>query len=76
MTATKLDLTFGTIFAGAVLVVLGIGELQRGQAMTPLPRPRDDGRLVESGVYRLVRHPIYGGLIVGAVGAYGGGLGG
>jgi protein-S-isoprenylcysteine O-methyltransferase Ste14 len=56
------------IGVGGVVVLLGIGELQRGDAMTPLPHPRDDGRLVESGVYRLVRHPVYGGLVVGAVG--------
>jgi len=36
--------------------------------MTPLPRPRQDGALVETGVYALVRHPIYGGLILAALG--------
>jgi protein-S-isoprenylcysteine O-methyltransferase Ste14 len=37
--------------------------------MTPLPRPRDHARLVVTGVYGLVRHPIYGGLILAAFGA-------
>lgn len=30
-----------------------------GSSLTPFPRPRTDGVLVESGPYRLVRHPIY-----------------
>ncbi len=33
-----------------------------------MPHPRDDARLVDSGVYALVRHPIYGGLILTAFG--------
>ena len=36
--------------------------------MTPLPRPRTPVRIVESGAYRFVRHPMYGGLILLAVG--------
>ena len=36
--------------------------------MTPLPRPRAAGELVDTGVYSLVRHPIYGGLILAAFG--------
>lgn len=36
--------------------------------MTPLPRPRDDAALVETGAYALVRHPIYGGLILASFG--------
>ncbi len=61
--------------AGALLVALGgllagsgLVELRAGDALTALPHPRDGGRLVESGAYRLVRHPIYGGLVLGAVG--------
>lgn len=30
-----------------------------GSSLTPFPRPRHDGVLVESGPYRWVRHPIY-----------------
>lgn len=54
------------IAAGAMLVVRGILDL--GGALTPVPRPRDDAELVETGVYALARHPIYGGLILGSLG--------
>ena len=54
------------IACGITLVVRGVADL--GGAMTPLPRPRDGAALVETGAYRLVRHPIYGGLILAAFG--------
>lgn len=39
-----------------------------GRNLTPLPRPRDDAELVESGIYTTVRHPIYAGLILAGLG--------
>lgn len=30
-----------------------------GSSLTPYPRPKPEGVLVEEGLYRLVRHPIY-----------------
>ncbi len=54
------------IAGGVVLVARGVADL--GAAMTPVPRPRDGAELVETGVYALVRHPIYGGLVLVAFG--------
>lgn len=54
------------IAAGSILVVRGSVDLR--EALTPLPHPRDDATLVETGVYGLARHPIYGGLILAALG--------
>ena len=59
----------GSRVAGLVLgicgLVLGIGgSLALGHGLTPLPRPRHDAVFVERGIYRLVRHPIYGGVIL------------
>jgi protein-S-isoprenylcysteine O-methyltransferase Ste14 len=63
----------GGLVAGAGLVVLGgllavRGVLDLRENLTPFPRPLARGRLVENGAYGLVRHPIYGGLVVGAIG--------
>ena len=52
--------------AGLALCALGLGHL--GPNLTPLPRPRDDARLVVSGPYRWVRHPIYSGIIFASFG--------
>ncbi len=48
--------------AGALLVVLGV--LSLGSSFTPLPRPRARTRLRQAGIFRLVRHPVYGGAIL------------
>ena len=59
--------------AGYVLVPLGVGlsvagMRHLGPALTPFPKPGEGAELRERGVYRLVRHPIYGGLLVSGVG--------
>jgi protein-S-isoprenylcysteine O-methyltransferase Ste14 len=59
--------------AGVALSVGGLALAVRGAVdlranLTPLPHPRDDATLVDGGIYSLARHPIYGGIIVAAVG--------
>ena len=51
---------------GGVLSLRGVFDLREN--LTPFPKPLPGARLVESGSYGLVRHPIYGGLILGALG--------
>jgi protein-S-isoprenylcysteine O-methyltransferase Ste14 len=51
---------------GLALAVAGLWWL--GDNLSALPHPKDDATLVQSGPYRVVRHPIYSGLIVGALG--------
>ena len=54
------------IAAGGWLLLRGFVDL--GESLTPMPRPRSDARLIESGVYRRLRHPIYAGLMLGGLG--------
>jgi protein-S-isoprenylcysteine O-methyltransferase Ste14 len=54
------------IVAGGVMAFLGVQTL--GRSFTPNPRPLEASELVETGIYRSVRHPIYGGLVLGALG--------
>jgi len=51
---------------GGLLAVAGIFGL--GANLTALPYPKDEATLVETGPYRLVRHPIYSGVILMAFG--------
>jgi protein-S-isoprenylcysteine O-methyltransferase Ste14 len=58
---------------GIVAIALGVGVVARGawdlrSGLSPFPRPVAGAPLVESGAYRLIRHPIYSGLVLGAVG--------
>lgn len=50
---------------GALLLIWGVIEL--GANLTPLPHPKDDSKLVTTGVYGVVRHPIYSGVIFLAI---------
>jgi len=38
------------------------------RAVTVFPRPREQSGLARRGVYRLVRHPVYGAILLAAVG--------
>jgi protein-S-isoprenylcysteine O-methyltransferase Ste14 len=58
----------GIMGIGAAVILAVRGAIDLGSALTPVPRPRDDAVLVETGVYGLARHPIYGGLILGSLG--------
>ena len=48
--------------AGAALFVAGGAGL--GRQLTPFPRPLQNGKLRDSGAYGVVRHPIYGGVLM------------
>ena len=52
--------------AGVVIAVLGAAGL--GPALTASPIPREHAALVTSGLYGLVRNPIYTGLMTGGLG--------
>jgi protein-S-isoprenylcysteine O-methyltransferase Ste14 len=54
------------IGAGGVLAIRGVLDL--GANLTVFPKPLEGARLIDTGAYRLVRHPIYGGLILGGFG--------
>jgi protein-S-isoprenylcysteine O-methyltransferase Ste14 len=58
----------GALLVGAGLAAVVLGLLGLRENLTAVPRPVKDGRLVETGIYGLVRHPIYGGVILAAVG--------
>lgn len=43
-------------------ILLTTASVQLGHNLTALPKPKEHGTLVQTGVYGLVRHPIYGGI--------------
>jgi protein-S-isoprenylcysteine O-methyltransferase Ste14 len=59
--------------AGWLGVAAGLGLMVAGQQalganLTPFPKPRESGTLSKEGVLQYVRHPMYGGLLLAAVG--------
>jgi protein-S-isoprenylcysteine O-methyltransferase Ste14 len=56
------------IAGGLVLFAVAGVSLLIARAATAFPRPRSQSKLAQRGVYRIVRHPIYGALLLVAVG--------
>jgi protein-S-isoprenylcysteine O-methyltransferase Ste14 len=61
------------LWFGYGIFILGTGialiaAINLGKNLTPLPRPKENAELVQTGLYRLVRHPIYFGVIVLSIG--------
>ena len=55
-------------FPVSILLLFAAGTVGLGPGLTPLPYPRDTAHLVESGPFALVRHPMYGGGLILALG--------
>jgi protein-S-isoprenylcysteine O-methyltransferase Ste14 len=61
---TPLRIVGVALGAAGLTLVIG-GRVALGRSFTPFPRPRhSSSTLVEAGPYRLVRHPLYGGVIL------------
>ena len=59
-------LGYGTFILGTVIALMAAINL--GKNLTPLPRPKENAVLIQVGLYRFVRHPIYFGVIVLSIG--------
>jgi len=60
---------WGRGLAWVGLGVLLLAAWQLGRNLTALPKPRSGGYLVREGLYRVVRHPIYCGVLLWAIGS-------
>jgi protein-S-isoprenylcysteine O-methyltransferase Ste14 len=57
---------YGTFILGTIIALMAAINL--GKNLTPLPRPKENAELIQGGLYRFVRHPIYFGVIMLSVG--------
>lgn len=65
---TNVGLITGAILMLAAVGFIVAGMVHLGENLTAVPHPKENGRLVQSGAYAVVRHPIYSGIILGAFG--------
>jgi protein-S-isoprenylcysteine O-methyltransferase Ste14 len=59
-------LGYAIFIVGSSIAIMAAFHL--GKNLTPLPKPKDNAELVQTGLYGWVRHPIYFGVIVLALG--------
>lgn len=64
---------FPAVPCGVVMIALAAacglaGASSLGRNLTPFPKPRQETRLVQSGIYRWMRHPLYTAVVSAAVG--------
>lgn len=72
LTAAPLSTVRSIVGGALVAVAVALLEGSRralGRNLTPYPQPRAGTRLVDSGPYAHVRHPIYAGVLVALAGA-------
>ena len=48
-------------------LIMTIAVINLGKNLTPLPCPKDNAVLVQTGLYQYVRHPIYFGVLLAAL---------
>jgi protein-S-isoprenylcysteine O-methyltransferase Ste14 len=58
---------------GAVLLLIAAGcgiagTVSLGRSLTPFPKPSAGTRLVQTGIYGIIRHPLYTAVLCGSVG--------
>ena len=50
------------VFGGLISV---IAILQLNKNLSPFPTPKSGGKLIQTGLFKFVRHPIYSGILIG-----------
>jgi protein-S-isoprenylcysteine O-methyltransferase Ste14 len=68
MPESRLACITAAVFMLAGVLLASAGTLCLGRNLTPMPHPMDGAPLIQSGPYRLVRHPIYSGILFMALG--------
>ncbi len=49
------------------LIIILFAFLQLNKNLTPFPTPIESGTLIQAGLYKYIRHPIYTGIIIFSV---------
>jgi protein-S-isoprenylcysteine O-methyltransferase Ste14 len=61
------------LLCGTLLLLIGAavglaGTASLGRNLTPFPKPSASARLVQTGIYGLIRHPLYTAVFCGSMG--------
>ncbi|NTW70373.1 MAG: isoprenylcysteine carboxylmethyltransferase family protein [Chlorobiaceae bacterium] len=56
------------LFSGSALILGTLGSYSIRKYLTPLPYPVENNQLVTTGIYSVLRHPLYSALLFAALG--------
>ena len=56
------------IFLALIFIIFSLKEL--GKSISPMPRPKENSKLITSGIYTILRHPMYYSLIIISLGLF------
>ncbi|MGB7790328.1 MAG: isoprenylcysteine carboxylmethyltransferase family protein [Terrimicrobiaceae bacterium] len=61
------------VIPGGILLTIGTGlalagAIALGRNITPFPKPSENAQLVRRGIFSLIRHPIYTGVMLASLG--------
>ena len=59
----------GVLLVAPGIIVLYLGIKNLGRSLAANPVPKSDAELVETGIYKYLRHPIYTGLMLATLGS-------
>ncbi|MEP2937211.1 MAG: isoprenylcysteine carboxylmethyltransferase family protein [Gilvibacter sp.] len=55
------------LLAGGIIVIL-FGILNLNENLSPFPSPKENAELIQNGIYKYIRHPIYSGILLAMTG--------
>ncbi len=58
----------GIILSGTGILIAFIALLQLNKFLTAFPTPKKHSKLLQAGIYKFIRHPIYSGIILTTLG--------
>ena len=65
---SRLVFAFGSLLVSLAAVCGIAGVVALGRSLTPFPQPLATTRLVQSGIYGFMRHPLYTAVVCGSIG--------
>ena len=56
------------IILALIFIIFSVKDL--GKSLSPMPRPKENSKLITIGIYRIMRHPMYYSLIIISLGLF------
>ena len=53
----------GILFSVAGVIISLAALLTLNKSLSPFPTPKEDAQLIQTGIYKYIRHPIYTGIL-------------